>query len=408
MTKIKILALAAGITGLAVAAFPQDHNTPLSHGLQMKDADQALTKQYWTNDRLANTKPMPLPVVDPATVLPSVRALANPAATPATPRILNGTRPTITPAKNNESQWAYTRQDESLTTIKMLDHSGTAATPSQESLSAKAATFGYEFPFNNYQVPDINTYPYTAGGKLFFSVPPGASMPAGEYVCSGAVFYDSHTVLTARHCMYDYATGTWYSNFIFYPAWNRGPNPAFNNGWTVREAFTWTTNASTPDYDIGFLQLNDAAGFGCNGSSGTPPIWSYTGSLGVIYFGDVSQYGNIQETVVAYPQASPFTGDLMYQDMAVVAVTNPLGLANVVEIGNPQSDGSNGGPWIVGIDPGAAANGINNTINGTNLITGLNSFKWTNPNQPLASNGPAFLGYNLWSLYLRYQQVPCQ
>jgi hypothetical protein len=125
MTKIKILALAAGITGLAVAAFPQDHNTPLSRGLQMKDADQALTKQYWTNDRLANTKPMPLPVVDPATVVPSVRALANPAATPATPRILNGTRPTITPAKNNESQWAYTRQDESLTTIKMLDHSGT-------------------------------------------------------------------------------------------------------------------------------------------------------------------------------------------------------------------------------------------------------------------------------------------
>lgn len=405
MTKTNGRTLTVCSLGLAVVAFAQDPSALAPRGSQFKDADQTLTKQYWTNDRLSNARPMPLPLVDPTTIVPG--NIQRPATTTvAAPHTLPGTRPTITATSKNESQSTGLKQDESLLTIKMSDHSS-ALNPDAQLVSPKDATFGYEYPFNNYQVPDIDTYPYSAVGKLFFVIPPGASQPAGEYVCSGAVFYDSHTVLTARHCMYDYATGTWYSNFIFFPAWNGGPNPAFNNGWTARQSYTWTSNASTPDYDIGLLQLNDAGGFGCNGSSGTQPIWSYTGSLGVIYFGDVSQYTNIQESVVAYPQTSPFSGDSMYQDTAVVAVTNPLGTTNVVEIGNPQTDGSSGGPWIVGIDPGVAGNSTNNTIDGTNLITGLNSFKWTNPNLPLASNGPAFLAYNLWNLYLGYQQLSC-
>jgi hypothetical protein len=207
--------------------------------------------------------------------------------------------------------------------------------------------------------------------------------------------------------MYDYSSSKWYSNFVFYPAYNNGPNPAYHNGWTVRALSTWTRNASSMDYDIGFLQLNDAAGYGCNGSSGTPPIWSYTGSLGVGIFGDVSQYATVQEDVLGYPQASPFTGNNMYQDAAMVGTTNPLGTSNIVELGNPQTGGTSGGPWIVGLDPGAAANGTNNIFNASNIVTGLNSFKWTSPNEPLAMNGPAFLTYNLWNLYTSYSKLPC-
>jgi hypothetical protein len=97
----------------------------------------------------------------------------------------------------------------------------------------------------------------------------------------------------------------------------------------------------------------------------------------------------------------------MYQDVAVVSLINPLGTTNIVALGNPQTGGSSGGPWIVGLDPGNAGNGSNNTINASNLITGLNSFHWTDPNQPLTMNGPAFLGYNLWNLYTAYSQLPC-
>src|SRR5262249_41449679 len=152
----------------------------------------------------------------------------------------------------------------------------------------------------------------------------------------------------------------------------------------------------------GFLQLNDAAGYGCDGSSGTPPIWSYTGSLGVWIFNDASQYAKVQADVLGYPQGAPFSGDTMYQNSAVVSVINPLGTTNIVELGNPQTGGSSGGPWIVGLNPNVADNGTNNTLKLSNIIVGLNSFQWTSPSQPLAMNGPAFLVYNVWNLYLNY------
>jgi hypothetical protein len=198
MTKTNGRTLTVCSFGLAVVAFAQDPSALAPRGSQFKDADQTLTKQYWTNDRLSNARPMPLPLVDPTSIVPG--NIQRPATTTvATPHTLPGTRPTITNASKNESQSTGLKQDESLLTIKMSDHSS-AVNPDAQLSTPKDATFGYEYPFNNYQVPDIDTYPYSAVGKLFFVIPPGASQPAGEYVCSGAVFYDSHTVLTARHC----------------------------------------------------------------------------------------------------------------------------------------------------------------------------------------------------------------
>jgi V8-like Glu-specific endopeptidase len=393
-THTKIWA-AAAVLGLAPVTFAQGRNSAALRGMQITASDQALVKGYWTTDRLVNAKPMALPRID------SVAAAASatpPATSPTAPKILPGTLPTITAGRRGSSAVSERGLEDSQPILKMANHAEDVTT----------SNFTSELPFNNYQVPDVNMYPYSAVGKLFFVVPPGASVSPGEYVCTGSVFYDSHTVLTARHCLYDYSTGTWYTNFVFYPAFHNGPNPAFHNGWTVRAMMTWASNAATMDYDIGLLQLNDAAGYGCNGSSGTLPIWSYTGSLGVRFFGNASEYTTIQEDVLGYPQESPFSGDNMYQDVAIVGAINPLGTTNIIALGNPQTGGSSGGPWIVGLDPGDAANGTNNTINATNLITGLNSFHWTDPNQPLAMNGPAFLGYNLWNLYTAYSQMPCQ
>ncbi len=394
-TKTTISTIAAALTSLAAMALAQG-NKPAARGFQVPAEDQALTASYWTADRLANSKPMPLPQIDPATPAAQTASENKPdnSSAPATLRVLPGTPPSI-PA-----------QSESVTAKATLGNSESAPTTSQPA-QATVSNFSYEFPFNNYRVPNVNMYPYSAVGRLFFVVPPGASVEAGGHYCTASVFYDSHTLLTARHCMYDYPSGQVFSNFIFFPAYIDGPNPAYNNGWTVRNLWTWVSNASTMDFDIGFLQLNDAAGYGCNGSSGTPPIWSYTGSLGVWIFGNVSQYATIMENVLAYPDASPFNGEYMFQDEAIVGATNPLGTTNIVELGNPQTDGAGGGPWIVGLNPNGASNGTNNTLNANNIITGLNSFKWTDPNQPLAINGPAFLTYNVWNLYTGYSQLPC-
>jgi V8-like Glu-specific endopeptidase len=395
----RIWAIAAFILGFAAVAFAQDQRRPEPGGVQFnlsnRSFDQASVESYWTAERLASAIPMPLPKLDPAT------AAFNSAEPPSNlpPRVLPATPPKIAPRATVSANGTGQSQP----TVEMLEH-GEAA---PENLAAAQGNFNYEFPFNNFQVPNVNTWPYSAVGKLFFTIPPGASEPAGNYVCSGSVFFDSHTVITARHCMYDYPTGKAYSNFVFFPAWNNGPNPAYHNGWTVRALWTWVGNAATMDFDIGFLQLNDATGFGCNGSSGTLPIWNYTGSLGAWIFGNVGQYATIQEDLFGYPQAAPFNGNTMFQDEAIVGTTNPNGTANIVELGNPQTGGTSGGPWIVGLDPNSAPNGTNNTGNFTNLTTGLNSFKWILPNQPLAINGPAFLIYNLWNLYTGYSKLPC-
>ncbi|MBZ5623916.1 MAG: hypothetical protein LAQ69_35210 [Acidobacteriia bacterium] len=395
--KRRIRAITASIIGLAEVAFAQGASPAAARGFRIELSDQTRAESYWTSDRLVYAKPMPLSSVDPATAaFNQTEPPSKSANVQLAPEVLPGTLPTIAAGGQDLSRSARSGGDASQPTIKMSDHA-----------QATAANFTYEFPFNNYQVPNVNMYPYSAIGKLFFVVPPGASIDPGDYVCSGSVFYDSHTVLTARRCMYDYPTGTSYSNFVFYPAYDGGPNPAYNGGWTVRALWTWVSNAASMDYDIGFLQLNDAAGYGCNGSSGTPPIWSYTGSLGVRFFGNASQYATIQENVLGYPQSSPFSGDKMYQNAAIVAAINPLGTSNIVELGNPQTDGTGGGPWIVGFNPQGAPHATNNTINATNLITGLNSFKWTSPSQPLAINSPAFLAYNLWDLYTGYNKLPC-
>jgi hypothetical protein len=207
--------------------------------------------------------------------------------------------------------------------------------------------------------------------------------------------------------MFDYATGKWYQNFTFYPAYSNGGNSAYNGGWTIRKLYTWVGNASTWDYDIGFMQVNDNRGYGCAGSSGGRPIGSYTGWLGYTYGGDYSQR---QWDIFGYPAAPPFGGAYQWDDEAATGTLNPLGTTNVIEVGNPQTGGTSGGPWVIGFDPQNLAfqNIGNNTApTFTNLVNGLNSFKWINPSHPNSINGPAFYQYNFWNLFTGYSGNSC-
>ena len=81
----------------------------------------------------------------------------------------------------------------------------------------------------------------------------------------------------------------------------------------------------------------------------------------------------------------------------------------MVEIGDPQTGGTSGGPWVIGFDPGSAKTGAvsNNLINGTNFDSAVNSFVWTNPNQPLAINGTVFEQNNFYNLYTYALSLTC-
>jgi V8-like Glu-specific endopeptidase len=380
--KMTIWALTA-VFGLAMA-FAQDQQRPRPGQHEVSAADQAATRAYWTVDRMANAKPMPLPTVDPA-----MHANVSPLAPPEPLYSFEGGLPTVVSAGNLPTQ-----------SFEMLNHGDPGGAP-------QTTPFSYEYPFTNYQPPVIDEYPYSAVGKLFFVIPPGATEPAGDYVCSGSVMANKYTVLTARHCMYDINTKIWYNSWVFDPAYNSGLNSKYQGSWTPRKLETWTTG-STFDYDIGLMQMNDEDGAGCNGSDGSHTLGNYTGYLGWQYGGDYSQR---QWSVFGYPQASPFDGNHMYQDEAATGLLNPFGNNNIIEIGNPQTAGTSGGPWIIGFNPNNATDPApgNNTTNksGGNYANGLNSFQFTSPSQPWAVNGPAFDSYNMNVLFTDYKKLSC-
>ncbi len=373
----------------AVPKAPASSNSPIVK----VQANSEAVNQYWTADRMANAMPMPLPRSAPGTVHPNALMRSTPEPFVTGP----GARPT---ARLNV-------EEETPTERFPLSQGESEDFIQDEAVSPETTPFSYELPFNNYRTGINNEYPYTTIGKLFFTIPAGASEKAGDYVCSGAVTLNNHTVLTARHCMFDIATGKWYGNWTFYPGWNNGSDAALGGGWKVNFAYTWTSNAPNWYWDIGFLSMHDSTGKGCGGDTGKT-IGSYTGWLGYAYGGDYTQR---QWNIFGYPQGAPFEGNYLYQDNGATGIVNPLGTSGIVEVGNPQTGGTSGGPWILGFNPGNATDPSpsNNLFpKNFNLANGVNSFQWTSPSEPLAINGAEFNNNNFWTLYLNYAKIACR
>jgi len=258
----------------------------------------------------------------------------------------------------------------------------------------EAGTFAsYPYPFTRFQ-PWVGLYngaysfypiyPYRTVGKLFFT------MGASNYVCSASVIRP-HLLLTARHCILSASTG-WATNVVFYPGYSNGQNPKLKR-WTARRLATWGFGGSGANYkwDIGFIQTNDEGGSGCNGSSGTRTVESYTGYLGWLYGGNVADRNY---TSMGYPQAAPFNGLYQIEAYSDVGNIDPLSQAGTFSMGNDMTGGSSGGPWLVGFGT-------------TNYANGVNSYKWINPNRPLEMNSPNFQADNFANLLTYAQGLAC-
>jgi len=335
---------------------------------------------YWTSDRLSNARPMPIPVLDKATI--DANAAQVPVNGPS------GGSPGGRPSIHVESS------DETPAELFPLNQGPDADDPSPIDPPA----FNYVYPFNNFRTGVNNTYPYSTVGKLFFVVPSGATLPPGEYVCTASVAMNSYTLVTARQCMYDANTGKWYGDFVFYPGWNSGSNSHLGGAWTGRYAWTWPTGYANYYYDIGFIALNDHNGTGCNNSTGTHSIGHYTGWLGNWYGEDYSQ---MQWSLFGYPTTSPFNGNYLYQDNAASASLNPFGFSGTVAVGNSQAGGITGGPWVMGFDPSNATDPVvDNVNNNTNMINSVMSYR--NGSYPLLVVGPEFESNNFINLYGGY------
>jgi V8-like Glu-specific endopeptidase len=391
----------------AVSAIAQDIKpvSPKAAVNPVKSEEERIQaiREYWTPERLAGALPMPIPKVDPATVEPNSAPVFSGTS---------GSAPGALPAVRIEPEIEAPRDRFPLNQgpEQGLDVN-TEATPSPDA-------FSYEMPFNNYRTGINNQYPYATIGKLFFTIPAGASEKPGGYVCSAAVVGNSRIVVTARHCMFDYVSKKWYSNWVFYPQWKDGGSTTVGGetssgqpgAWFPEQEYTWVSSSTlslSTGWDIGILIMHDSNGKGCGNSTGTHTIGYFTGYLGYSYGGNFSQR---QWNIFGYPQAAPFEGNYLYQDNGATGVVNPLGSNNIVQVGNPQTGGTSGGPWILGFDPGPATDPapVNNTTGAnTNRANGVNSYQYTDPSEPLAINGTIFQESNFLNLYNGALKLTC-
>ena len=383
--KVRLFTAAFAAVLMVLSALAQQPAAVTSPKAPLSADETAAVLAYWTPERIASAKPMDLLVADQTS--------------PGQPQAPIAPGPAVF-------------GEGALPTLNLAFATGTeAAIPFLGANQlADPLDFTYTYPFNTYADPDNLKFPLVTVGTLFFT------LQGSNYRCSASVIRP-HLLLTARHCVYDYSNHVWATNVVFNPAWNAG-KPSLKYGtWVARTLATWTSGAPGYNYDLGFIQLADRAGYGCNGSSGTLPIEAYTGFLGWTYGGGYSQR---QWTILGFPAVkaadnAPFDGKFLIRtDAATGHINDDLGgdFTNTVEVGSNQTGGTSGGPWIIGHNPAPVAkrkysgNNLLGSPNG-NYANGVNSFKFTVPNHALAINGPEFFDYNFYNLMTFAQGLPC-
>lgn len=213
----------------------------------------------------------------------------------------------------------------------------------------------------------------SATGKVFFT------LGTKNYVCSGSLVTDGKTdraiVLTAAHCVYDFAT-KWAKKWVFVPNYDANPvsctqNPS--NCWVasslrLRSEFVNARkfNSTAIQHDWAFAVIYP----GGSNSSSLPDANSYPLNISGFNSGSTA-------FAFGYPAANPYSGnDLVY---ASGAIFNDAQNNNWTwGMNSNMTGGASGGPWISGFDL--------TTFNGS--LSSVNSYKYTNDSTRMY--GPKF------------------
>jgi V8-like Glu-specific endopeptidase len=309
---------------------------------------------FWTAERLAAAKPLPLPTP----VTNPVRAFDT-AVQPGGP---GGSFPSVGPTLRPTALDV----DQVLTAFA-TEYPDFVAEAVREVSPQATDGYAYPAPFTRYPINanwQMHRYfPFTAIGKLFFQIPG----EPGLWTCSGAVG-NQRVVWTAGHCVYTAGRG-WHTNMIFIPA--------YKNYGDIREPFgRFTVTAMTTlagwrndennAYDIAIVRVADKDG---------RRLFEYTGHLGFQY----NQATDRHFHAFGYP-GNIVEGRFIFVCVGSTAMLDPLNGPDPIGIGCDMKHGSSGGPWLVNYRPYGSGN--NNQINSV-VSYGYN-------NQPLQFFGPYF------------------
>jgi hypothetical protein len=208
--------------------------------------------------------------------------------------------------------------------------------------------------------PDGAQIAQTAVGKVFFTV--GLS----TYVCSGALVQDGKPdraiVLTAGHCAWDQASGSFVTNWMFIPNYDQFPN---GTQWIaaalfVRDEFASQTSFNTTALlnDWAFAVLKPIAANLPDSNSNAYPYSESGFSNGSTSF------------AFGYPAAKPYDG-LSLKYAGATIFTDPGTSNGTWGMNSNMTGGASGGPWLsngdsrVGLDFGKSGS-----------ISSLNSYKY--------------------------------
>lgn len=164
---------------------------------------------------------------------------------------------------------------------------------------------------------DRSVPPYSYGGRLFYIKPDG-----NWWAASAQFVGEPNILLTAAHAVRDYATGQYWTNFIFYRGYDHGQ---YTQGFAIDCAYTNPSWVNPPymrnEYDYAFLRTVGSA-------EGALDLMAPVSDPNWTAFGYPSNYDN---------------GEVMY---TVNGTPGQVFNSQVQMVGNSMGEGASGGAWV--------------------------------------------------------------
>lgn len=310
----------------------------------ISEKQQAAASAYWTREKIAATRTVPLPV-DKGLAQPDTAAVEEMEALGP----MGSEPPAMAdPDAARIARLAYAQD------WADLDKDRTDGT--DEAADSTAGTSGI------YTSYDVNTntalwqiYPHVWTGKLVFSTSGGGAS------CS-ATSIKGNTFVTAAHCVYDTTNNVFYSNWVFAPAYRNGSAPYGTFTATACTVLTAWTNLSG-SYSINSWTRYDVAVCSVGNNSAGQSLSSAVG-----YAGKLWNAGNNQLVFLSgypaktYTDATISNGPAQY--LRSCTAETFLQTTDTLGSGCNWGAGISGGPWLTGYKPFVVSGQINSVVSG--------------------------------------------